>query len=265
MKKQIISPSIKKAMACWNERLKKLLDQKGYKQTQFAEMLNKKYNTNFTQPMVSDWLTVGSERERSGKKKILPFPSYPTMLLIAEFLNVDVGYLTGETNEETFILEKACDFMQLTSDSINVIRKITDANYFGNRNGFFSQERRKVLNALLTAKRFEELIYALIDLDKVYIQKNTETVSIQELEEKLGKDLFDTAVKNHDMTEFDDNTADLTDREREAIKEFNSFLDENFAASENFRYNMGYHRYTIQETMTLLLNDLYPMNLDSII
>lgn len=265
MKKQIILPGIKKAMDCWNERLKKLLDQKGYKQTQFAKMLNERYGTNFTQPMVNDWLNVGSERERSGKRKILPFPSYPTMFLIAEFLNIDVGYLTGETDEETFTLEKACDYMQLTSGSINAIRKITDANYFGNRNDFFSQERRKVLNALLTAKRFEELICALIDLDKVYIQKNTETVSIQELEEKLGKDLFDTAVKNYDITEFDDNVADLTDKECEAIQEFKSLLDRNFAASENFKYDMGYNRFIIQETMTLLLNDLYPMNLDSII
>lgn len=260
MKNHIISSHIEKSERCWRERLKELLKQKGYKQTQFAKMLNERYGTNFTQPMVNDWLNVGSERERSGKRKILPFPSYSTMVLIAEFLNVDVGYLTGETDEETFTLEKACDFMQLTSDSINVIRKITDAYYSSNKNGFFSQERRKVLNTFLTAKRFEDLIYALIDLDEVHFQKNTEAVSIQELEEKLGKDLFDTAVKNHDMTEFDDNTVDLTDREREAIKEFNSFLDKNFAVSENLKYNTGYNRYVIQEIMTLLINDLYPID-----
>lgn len=264
MKKQIFSPRTQNAIECWNTRLKEMLDKKGYTQKQFANRLNEQYGTQFTQPMVNEWLSVGGEREKSdGTRRKIGFPVYTNMILIAQFLNVDVGYLTGETDAETFTLKKVCDFTKLTPQSVYAINEITGIQFPHTSNGYFSQKRRQILNSLLISDRFSELIYALVDLDETYTQKDTEKILMQELENKLGKELFDTAVKNCDITEHDDEAVNLTDRECEAIKEFNSVLDKCYTFSESFKHEMAYKRFAIQEIMTLLISELFPIDNNS--
>ena len=89
---------------CWKKRLKKCMDAGKYTQTSFAEALNNKYGTSYGQKDVSRWLHTGD----AIKKGEVGFPKYDTMVLIADFFNVDIGYLTGETDEDTFSLDKAC-------------------------------------------------------------------------------------------------------------------------------------------------------------
>lgn len=264
IKKQIFISNAEEAAKCWNMRLDKAMKEKGYSQYQFVNKLNERYGTNFTQAMISDWLHVGETPKRSdGTERRIGFPVYTNMLIIADFLNVDVGYLTGETDAETFSLEKVCDFTKLTPQSICVISKITGTQLSHTNNGYFSQKRRQILNSLLISDRFSELIYALVDLDETYTQKDTEKILMQELENKLGKELFDTAVKNCDITEYDDEVVNLTDRECEAIKEFKTVQGECYAFSESFKHEMAYKRFAIQEIMTLLISELFPIDSNS--
>ena len=44
------------------------------------------------------------------------------MATIADFFGVDVGYLTGETDEKTYAMSHACAFTGLSSSSITAIR-----------------------------------------------------------------------------------------------------------------------------------------------
>lgn len=141
---------------CWNERLKKCILDGGYTQESFALALNKNYSTKFTQKTISRWVNLGD-----AKNGIKSFPDFENMLQVANFFNVDVGYLTGETDEDSFSLEKACSYMGLNDEAIKAIRKITVPE---NMDSFFGKYRRDTLNNVLTAKGFPDFFESLYDL-----------------------------------------------------------------------------------------------------
>ena len=104
--------------ACWRTRLKQCMDERGLTQLDFVRALNRQYLTKFHQKDVSRWLNTGN-RTSSGE---IGFPKYETMATIADFFGVDVGYLTGETDEKTYVMSHACAFTGLSSSSIAAIR-----------------------------------------------------------------------------------------------------------------------------------------------
>lgn len=103
---------------CWRTRLKQCMDERGLTQLDFVRALNRQYLTKFHQKDVSRWLNTGN-RTSSGE---IGFPKYETMATIADFFGVDVGYLTGETDEKTYVMSHACAFTGLSSSSIAAIR-----------------------------------------------------------------------------------------------------------------------------------------------
>ena len=104
--------------ACWRTRLKQCMDERGLTQLDFVRALNRQYLTKFHQKDVSRWLNTGN-RTSSGE---IGFPKYETMATIADFFGVDVGYLTGETDEKTYAMSHACAFTGLSSSSIAAVR-----------------------------------------------------------------------------------------------------------------------------------------------
>ena len=111
----------KEKAKCWRDRLKKCMDAGKYTQASFAEALNNKYGTCFGQKDVSRWINTGA-KTKNGE---VGFPKYETMLRVADFFHVDVGYLTGETDDDSFSLEKACSYLGLNGEAIKAIREIT--------------------------------------------------------------------------------------------------------------------------------------------
>lgn len=109
--------------AIWRMRLKRCMDERGLTQLAFVTQLNRQFLTKYHQKDISRWLNTGN-RTASG---VIGFPKYETMMLIAEFFNVDVGYLTGESDEETFSMQRACDFTGLDSTAVRNIRDWTGA------------------------------------------------------------------------------------------------------------------------------------------
>ena len=108
----------------WNKRLRVLITEKEYSQQSFAKDFNKKYGTKCTQKDVSRWVNVGMRKEeinpKTGEKetKIIGFPSYQNMICLADFFNVDVGFLTGETDYESFTAERTSNYLGLNQDSV---------------------------------------------------------------------------------------------------------------------------------------------------
>ena len=145
--------SIRKAMY-WKIRLKECMDAGKYTQASFAEALNNKYGTAYGQKDVSRWLYTGDKI----KKGEIGFPKYDTMVLIADFFNVDVGYLTGETDEDTFSLDKACSYMGLNGEAIKAIREITRPE---NKESILRKYRRETFNKVLSAKGFPDFFEGL--------------------------------------------------------------------------------------------------------
>lgn len=156
--------SIRKAMF-WKTRLKECIDAGKYTQASFAEALNNKYGTSYGQKDVSRWLHAGDEI----KKGEVGFPKYDTMVLIADFFNVDIGYLTGETDEDTFSLDKACSYIGLNGEAIKVIREITEIE---KKTSYFGKYRRDTFNKVLAAKGFPDFFESLYDLHYISIPPN---------------------------------------------------------------------------------------------
>lgn len=111
-----------RSSACWRTRLKQCMDERGLTQLDFVRALNRQYFTKFHQKDVSRWLNTGN-RTSSGE---IGFPKYETMATIADFFGVDVGYLTGETDEKTYAMSHACAFTGLSSSSIAAIQSWID-------------------------------------------------------------------------------------------------------------------------------------------
>ena len=156
--------SIRKAMY-WKTRLKEYMDTGKYTQVSFAEALNNKYGTAYGQKDVSRWLHTGDKI----KKGEIGFPKYDTMVLIADFFNVDVGYLTGETDEDTFSLDKVCSYMGLNGEAIKVIREITEIE---KKTSYFGKYKRDTFNKVLAAKEFPDFFESLYDLHYISIPPN---------------------------------------------------------------------------------------------
>lgn len=142
---------------CWKDRLKKCMDMGGYSQATLAESLNKKYKTYYGQKDVSRWLNIGAK----SKKGQVGFPKYDTMLLLADFFSVDVGYLTGETDEDSFSLEKACSYIGLSGEAIKAIREFTHPE---NESSHMRKDMRESFNKFFSADGFSRFFDGLCSL-----------------------------------------------------------------------------------------------------
>lgn len=169
---------LKEKAACWRIRLKKCMDAGMYTQASFAEALNKKYNKEYGQKDVSRWLNTGA-KIKNGE---VGFPKYDTMLRIADFFRVDVGYLTGETDEDLFSIEKACSYMGLNGEAIKAIRKITDPE---NMDSFFGKYRRDTFNKVLSAEGFSKFFDSLYDLHQTSISPIEESRVFEDLDSAI--------------------------------------------------------------------------------
>ena len=186
-------------------RLKKWIDKSGYTQASFAEALNNEYGTSYSQKDVSRWMNTGA-KIKNGE---VGFPKYDTMVLIANFLHVDVGYLTGETDEDSYSLEKACSYIGLNGEAIKAIREITHPEKKAN---VMKKDMRDSLNKFLSSESFPNFF------DKLH-------------------DLYLTSI--YLKQEFDN---------------LDSYID----YISNIEYQGKIERYELNESLVLLINELYP-------
>lgn len=187
-------------------------------------------------------------------------PPIDVLFELCDIFECELGYLLGENDysQGTKVKTIVTNETGLSVEAVNAITKITGTGSPQTNNSYYSKKRRQILNTLFTSQKFYELIQAIFDLDETYAQKDNTKDLWQRLEDELGKELLDTAMKYHDITTRDAETDTLTDEECEAIKEFNETVDKCHEFSESFKREMVFKRFVIQETMTLLINELYP-------
>lgn len=145
--------------ACWRRRLRECLNERGLTQVEFVSALNRTYLTRFHQKDVSRWLNTGNQTANG----VIGFPKYETMMLIADFFGVDVSYLTGETNETSFDLEKASSYTGLSSDSILAVRRWIDAPD-GAPDDELRSWRADTIDRMLSSSGFSELAAKMLTL-----------------------------------------------------------------------------------------------------
>ena len=259
---QDIEAELKRRMACWNERFCACWEGK-YTQEQLAKALNERYpqQAKFTQKTINRLMHLGEiSVGRDGQKKfkgLKGFPEYETMLKIADFFDVDVGYLTGETDADSFTEEKASSYLGLSTAAIKVIKSSTGSDSFLSTLMFTPTETvRQIFNSILTAKQFPAFIRALAELASVYEDPDKGKRLWEEAEKKFGKELFAEALEHRDDTEKDN--PNPSPELLEAIHAVNDIIDEGYVTEQNNEFNHDVFRFRLLRAYNKLIDELYP-------
>ncbi|WP_129864181.1 XRE family transcriptional regulator [Bifidobacterium pseudolongum] len=145
------------------------MDERGLTQLGLVSALNRQYLTKYHQKDVSRWLNTGN-RTTSG---VIGFPKYETMSILADFFGVDVGYLTGETDERSFDMAHACEYIGLNHNAIQAIREWIDTGGDGqNANtgeSSMREYRAQTLNDMLSSSTFAVLASKLLTLHEMSV------------------------------------------------------------------------------------------------
>lgn len=248
---------------CWCSRLHKLMKEKNYTQKSFLKEYKEKYGGG-TQANISRWLRVGSKIENG---KTIGFPSYETMSNLADFFGVSVGYLIGETNYESFEMEKVCKFLGLEEETVKAIKGITFGENMGIGANSMSSEYKSAFRYILTASSFPVFIKEAREYaENVYRLKHP-IKYMDIVSAKMRKDLFDLAVQCMDyqfisddeygrIDDFEENSVEPTEELLEAISILNDAQDKDYAQKCYIEQMVKLSEYELQKIYFEVIKEL---------
>lgn len=225
------------------------------------------------QSTISNWTRVGAvvrirQTGKNGKpyvddrgefiyrEKRIPFPRSEHILMIKEFFGVDVGYLLGECQSETFSLSSACDYTGLDADSVTKLHVCTgfETAFRAVRHAGF--ESRDVLRKVFNSEEFFACVASLCELDRAYKGRAAEKRALADVVKRLGDDLVDRALPYVGCHIDDD---EVVDQEViAAAKEIESAIDEGFGIKETSEVLCGRARYELSLAFNGLIEGIYP-------
>ena len=248
---------------CWCSRLHKLMKEKNYTQKSFLKEYKEKYGGG-TQANISRWLRVGSKIENG---KTIGFPSYETMSNLADFFGVSVGYLIGETDYESFEMEKVCKFLGLEEETVKAIKGITFGENMGIGANSMSSEYKSAFRYILTASSFPVFIKETREYaENVYRLKHP-IKYMDIVSAKMRKDLFDLAVQCMDyqfisddeygrIDDFEENSVEPTEELLEAISILNDAQDKDYAQKCYIEQMVKLSEYELQKIYFEVIKEL---------
>ena len=248
---------------CWCSRLHKLMKEKNYTQKSFLKEYKEKYGGE-TQANISKWLRVGSKIENG---KTIGFPSYETMSNLADFFGVSVGYLIGETDYESFEMEKVCKFLGLEEETVKAIKGITFGENMGIGANSMSSEYKSAFRYILTASSFHVFIKEVREYaENVYRLKHP-IKYMDIVSAKMRKDLFDLAVQCMDyqfisddeygrIDDFEENSVEPTEELLEAISILNDAQDKDYAQKCYIEQMVKLSEYELQKIYFEVIKEL---------
>ena len=248
---------------CWCSRLHKLMKEKNYTQKSFLKEYKEKYGGG-TQANISRWLRVGSKIENG---KTIGFPSYETMSNLANFFGVSVGYLIGETDYESFEMEKVCEFLGLEEETVKAIIGITSGENMGIGANSMCSEYKSAFRYTLTASSFPVFIKEVREYaENVYRLKHP-IKYMDIVSAKMRKDLFDLAVQCMDyqfisddeygrIDDFEENSVEPTEELLEAIRILNDAQDQDYAQKCHIEQKVKLSEYELQKIYFEVIKEL---------
>lgn len=252
----------KKTEDIWNERVTKLFKVKGdngkeISNREIARRMNIKYkrglDRDISQKNITRWMSVGYQE----KGKLIGFPKYENMLLIADYLGVDVGYLTGETDAETFDLEEAANYLHLSPDAVKKLRKSTSYASAFSMMYMHHTEAQYILNKLFCSEAFFHFVRTLYDVDKVYTKPKIIDNLWKSLDQKYSDEVI-TAALELIGEHFDDSIELPSEEVLEAIKEVNAIIDRDYDDQLTKEELTDSSKYRLQLAFNELVEELYP-------
>ena len=249
---------LKKKASIWCDRLSKLMKDKGYTQQTFLKEYKDKYKGG-TQANVSRWLRVGNTIKKGDVVKTIGFPSYENMVNIAKFFGVTIGYLTGETDYESFEMEKSCQFLGIDEETCKSIKNVVS----GKASRFhFASEYEAVIKYLFTADEFPIFIEKVREYaENMYRQKHP-IDNIKIVQKKFKKDIADLAIQCLDYDDygktdyFKDNNIEPTSELLEAVHMLRDAIEENMANEEENKLMVKLSEYELQKIYFELLKEI---------
>ena len=248
---------------CWCSRLSKLMKERNYTQKAFLKEYKERYGGG-TQANISRWLRVGSKIENG---KTIGFPSYETMLNLADIFGVSVGYLTGETDYESFEMEKACEFLGLEEDGVKAIKGITSGvsvDIFGK---YMADKYKSVLRYILTASSFTDFIREAREYaENIYRQKHPISY-MDRTAAKIKKDVLELACQCMDyqcisddkhglIDDFKENNVEPSEELLEAIKSINAAQDHDYDEEQSREQRVKLSEYELQKIYFEIIKEL---------
>lgn len=209
----------------WRERLNKLMKDKDLSQYKFSVKYTEKYGNGekkTSQADVCKWLKVGLPYKKpNGETAIYGFPTLKTMRNIADFFGVSVSYLIGESDYETYDMEKACKYTGLSPAAIKQIRSIAKPKKISNvfssvllpvpipsRPFVINDARKPALELLLTSPSFGDYLGDIHDLLVAIKHEKQNTNTLQYVADRIPEEykedtfaVFDTIMRDKPISE----------------------------------------------------------------
>lgn len=256
-----------KAANIWCDRLRDLMKRDKYTQETFLKAFKEKYHRG-TQTNISRWLRVGNTiTKKNGETALIGFPSYENMKRIADFFGVSVGYLTGETDFETFELEKACGVLGIDELTGKTIRGISSGELMGDFETYNSNQYQTILKCLITTESFLKFVKALQEwIDVLYCQQHPIKHMDSAIKE-MNPNIVDFALqcldyissydeKYGEVDDFKDNDVKPTEELLEAIRILNEARENDFFQPGELELRVKIAKYELQEAYFRIIEEL---------
>lgn len=216
---------------------------------------------NLTQEDLGKKLDNMTGKQISNYEHGKPMPPMEVLLKICKIFDCELGYILGEKDysQGTKLKTIISNETGLNIEAINAIIRITGTERSCINWGYESEKYRRILSSLLITKEFTNFIIALSELDESYQKKEQEKEILTQLSNDLGEELFNKAMDWRDVTPEDEGASDLTVEECDAIKKVNSAFDKCYELHHEFMQEMKVHRFSLQEVLTSILNEMYPI------
>lgn len=243
----------------WNERLQQCMNERGYSQEEFAREYKKKYGTG-SQSDVNRWQRVGQSYGKTDKK--IGLPSYDTMKRIADFFGVTVGYLTGETDYESFEIERACNLLGINEAACKAIMDIAKGRPTSQLDQYLAGDRRGALCYLMASNSFKEFIDAICELAvMIYRQKNPfdyVEAFIKATHGEITPDILELATKYKDCCFGEDieDVPEVTPEVQKAVFMLRAAEDESFVQKMHLDRDVRVAKYDLFETYHEMIGEV---------
>lgn len=243
----------------FGKRLGFLMQSHHLSKNKLATDMGELYGIGYTHNDVRRWLQSGQIPEKPYKdpERIL-MPSYETIILIADYFGVDVGYLLGEIDNSTYEFNQAESFTGLSEESLRTIRNMTinESECFHAVQAY-PFEVIPVLNTLLSSEELFPLVRAFIDIHEHYHEPDGKKKLYTQLVDEFGKELIDEAIayvkSHHD---------DITDQPRDelvtAINRYSEYDGKCYEYDENRTFMNKVLHYELQRAFTIYVEHFFP-------
>lgn len=237
----------------WDNKLNNLLNQKKLSQVKFVNEFNKKYRSDgsgaITQKLVSNWLNL--------ENKGVGFPKFENIINIADFFNVDVGFLIGETNMVAFDIEKACEFMNLSPQVVKKLNSLTVEPSW--RMGFSKEEGKSVIDSLITSEYFVEFIKILVNAKRLIDEYNARK-PLKVLASEISAERFNKAyeIYQSSIDWSDDKEAashNITKQQQADVAMFDAAVSKEYDYYKAADLQLTSYKSELQDLFNVILDD----------